>query len=124
MKTAEKERTNDMSKGAGEIRDAKRIIHEEADGIALRGYNSIFVGPTDIAFSLPDSQIRSAVVSSATLPENPSAGMVVALTADYELVIPSETEGEDPEVVPYEAGSVLEYKEGAWAPYTGYTTAV
>ena len=124
VKTAEKERTNDMSKGAGEIRDAKRIIHEEADGIALRGYNSIFVGPTDIAFSLPDSQIRSAVVSSATLPENPTAGMVVALTADYELTIPSETEGEDPEVVPYEAGSVLEYKEGAWAPYTGYTTAV
>ena len=50
--------------------------------------------------------------------------MVVALTADFDLTIPSETEGEDPTVVTYEAGSVLEYKENAWAPYEGYTTAV
>ena len=113
VKTAEKERTNDMSKGAGEIRDAKRIIHEEADGIALRGYNSIFVAPTDIAFALPDSQIRSNVVSSATLPANPTAGMIVALTATVE-------QGG----TTYEAGTVWEYKNNAWAEYTGYTTAV
>lgn len=117
VKTAEKERTNDMSKGAGEIRDAKRIIHEEADGIALRGYNSIFIAPTSTAFALPDSQIRSAVVSSATLPENPAAGMIVALTADV-------TVGSGQNEQTYEAGTVLEYSNGAWALYTGYTTAV
>ena len=125
VKTAEKERTNDMSKGAGEIRDAKRIIHEEADGIALRGYNSIFVAPTDIAFSLPDSQIRSSVVSSATFPENPSAGMIVALTAPVVITTTETVEEEEVETTTtYEAGTVWEYKNSAWTEYTGYTTAV
>lgn len=121
VKTAEKERTNDMSKGAGEIRDAKRIIHEEADGIALRGYNSIFVAPTDIAFKLPDTQIRSSVVSSPVLPANPTAGMIVALTAPVEVTTGS---GQNAVTTTYEAGTVLEYSNGAWAEYTGYTTAV
>lgn len=113
VKISEKERTNDMSKGAGEIRDAKRIIHEEADGIALRGYNSIFVAPTDIAFQLPQSQIRSEVVSSATLPASPATGTIVALTADYKI-----------EETTYEAGNVYKYNGTSWEEYTGYTTAV
>ena len=113
VKTNEKERTNDMSKGAGEIRDAKRIIHEEADGLALRGYNSIIVAPTETAFSLPGTQMRSSIVSSAKLPATPADGVVVALTADYE-------EGGKT----YEAGNVYQYNGTSWIEYTGYTTAV
>ena len=116
VKIGEKEFTNDMSKGAGEIRDAKREIHYEADCIALRGYNSIIVGPSDIIFSLPDTASRTAVVSSATLPSNPANGTIVALTADF-------TVSGDPDVT-YQAGTVWQYQTNAWVEYTGYTSAV
>lgn len=113
VKISEKERTNDMSKGAGEIRDAKRIIHEEADCIALRGYNSIFIAPESIAFGLPDTQIRSNVVASSVLPDSAASGTIVALTDDYEL-----------DGTTYEAGSVYTYDGLSWSEYTGYTTVV
>ena len=122
VKIAEKDRTNDMSKGAGQIRDAKRFIREEADGIALRGFNSIFVAPSDLAFHLTPSEVRSHVVSSATLPSTPAEGTIVALTADYVL-----------DGTTYEAGTVWEWKNTAaqgqtpscaWVEYTGYTVAV
>lgn len=120
VKIGEKEFTNDMSKGAGEIRDAKREIHYEADCIALRGYNSIIVGPSDIIFSLPDTTSRTNVVSAPTLPAEPALGTIVALTADY-----VDDSGDNP--VTYKAGTVWEYKTvsatTAWYPYTGYTSA-
>jgi hypothetical protein len=119
VKIGEKEFTNDMSKGAGEIRDAKREIHYEADCIALRGYNSIIVGPSDIIFSLPDTASRTAVVSAAKLPSNPADGTIVALTQDYTI----EGSGDDPDVT-YKAGTVWQYSTNAWVEYTGYTSAV
>jgi hypothetical protein len=117
VKIGEKEFTNDMSKGAGEIRDAKREIHYEADCIALRGYNSIIVGPSDIIFSLPDTASRTSVVSAAMLPSSPAAGTIVALTEDF-----VDESGDTP--VTYRAGTVWEYSNSAWAEYTGYTSAV
>ena len=119
VKIGEKEQTNDMSKGAGEIRDAKRTIWREADCLALRGYNSIIVGPSDIIFGLPESDSRTNIVSSAMLPDEPAEGTIVALTADY--VIEG---GEGKEDKKYEANSVWQYTKGEWVEYTGYTTAV
>ena len=118
VKIGEKEFTNDMSKGAGEIRDAKREIHYEADCIALRGYNSIIVGPSDIIFSLPDTASRTSVVSAAQLPSTPADGTIVALTEDF-----VDESGDTP--VTYKAGTVWEYDatNSVWAPYTGYTSA-
>lgn len=117
VKTGSKEGTNDMSKGSGEIREAKRLYHYEADGLALRGYNSIFIAPTDVAFNLPDTQIRSNVVSSATLPSTPAEGVVVALTQDV-------TVGTGETAVTYKKGNVYEFTGGKWTEYKGYTTAV
>lgn len=116
VKMGEKEFTNDMSKGAGEIRDAKREIHYEADCIALRGYNSIIVGPSDIIFSLPDTASRTSVVSAAQLPATPAAGTIVALTEDF-----VDESGDTP--VTYKAGTVWQYTNNAWTEYTGYTSA-
>ena len=116
VKIGEKEFTNDMSKGAGEIRDAKREIHYEADCIALRGYNSIIVGPSDIIFSLPESDARTSVVSAAKLPDNPADGTIVALTEDF-----VDESGDTP--VTYKAGTVWEYDTDHWKEYTGYTSA-
>ena len=119
VKIGEKEQTNDMSKGAGEIRDAKRTIWQEADCLALRGYNSIIVGPSDIIFGLPESDSRSNIVSAPALPSNPAEGTIVALTADF--TVPGEGGEED---TTYEAGTVWQYTDSAWTEYTGYTTAV
>ena len=120
VKTGSKEGTNDMSKGSGEIREAKRFYHYEADGIALRGYNSILVAPTDIAFGFPDTQIRSNVVSSATLPSKPAEGVIVALTADVTVTTGS---GTSAATTTYKAGNVYQYTGGAWKEYEGYTNA-
>lgn len=121
VKMGEKEFTNDMSKGAGEIRDAKREIHYEADCIALRGYNSIIVGPSDIIFALPDTAARTQVISSPVLPADPTDGMIIALTEDFVV-------SESPLAVK-RAGTVWQYDadhdpSADWVEYTGYTSAV
>lgn len=111
VRVANKERTNDMSKGAGSIRDAKRWIHEEADCIALRGYNSILVGPeTKIAHLR--TVTSNTIVSMAELPSIPAKGMKVALTTDYT------TGGKT-----YDRGTVYYYNGTAWELYKGQDVA-
>ena len=106
-----------MSKGAGEIREAKRYWRIEADGIALRGYNSILVVPSDkVDQNNIENQMRSKVISSATLPENPANGAIYALTADFELGGKTYKKG-----YAYQAtvsGSVT------WTEYQGYTSVI
>lgn len=111
VKIGKKEQTNDMSKGGGEVRDAKRWIHQEADSIALRGYNSILVGPADKIAKVATESL-GAIISAATLPTSPSTGMKVALTKDC--TVGSTT---------YDAGTVLYYTGTAWTLYTGQDTA-
>ena len=115
VKFGQKESTNDMSKGAGEIRDARRFIRTEADGIALRGYNSILVVPNDKLLSNNiETQMRSKVVASATLPDDATDGLIIALTADYEL-----------DGVTYSKGTAYEYDStNGWTEYTGYTSVI
>lgn len=111
VRVANKERTNDMSKGAGAIRDAKRWIHEEADCIALRGYNSVLVGPEEKISKLGMTTLRT-IISAAKLPETPAKGMKVALTEDY-------TAGD----VQYDKGSVYYYNGTKWEVYKGQDVA-
>lgn len=115
VKMGQKDQTNDMSKGAGDIREAKRYIRTEADGIALRGYNSILVQPEEKSVAFPSAQMRSKVVSASQLPDdaNVTDKMIVALTADYK---------EYKKGYAYQAtksgGSVT------WAEYKGYTSVI
>lgn len=83
VKISQKEQTNDMTKGAGEIREAKRFIHQEADAVALRGYNSIIVGPSDKIFNMKSSDYMNEIVSASSLPDTAANGALVALTQDY-----------------------------------------
>lgn len=117
VKRSKKEQTNDMSQGAGEVREAKRFIYTEADGIALRGYNSIIALPDDRALGLPGAQMRSKVISSATLPDDAQVTdkMIIALTADYKT---------------YKKGHVYQATVASpggavtWKEYTGYTSVI
>lgn len=116
VKITEKEQTNDMSKGAGEIREGRRFIHQEADAVALRGYNSVIVGPSAKVFGLPTGGEMNRIKSANALPSNPADGTIVALTADY--VSGGTT---------YEKGKVYQYtvsgQTGSWNEYAGLVIA-
>lgn len=111
VKIGKREQTNDMSKGGGEVRDAKRWIHQEADSVALRGYNSILVGPASKINKIATESL-GAIISAAELPATPTKGMKVALTKDY---VKGETT--------YEAGTVYYYDGSAWSVYAGQDVA-
>lgn len=111
VKIGKREQTNDMSKGGGEVRDAKRWIHQEADSVALRGYNSILVGPASKINKIATESL-GAIISAAKLPDTPANGMKVALTKDY--VNGGTT---------YEAGTVYYYDGSAWSIYAGQDVA-
>lgn len=111
VKIGKREQTNDMSKGGGEVRDAKRWIHQEADSVALRGYNSILVGPASKINKIATESL-GAIISAAELPATPAKGMKVALTKGY---VNGETT--------YEAGTVYYYDGSAWSVYAGQDVA-
>lgn len=112
IKEKTRSRTNDMSKGAGDIRLAKTHWEYDTDAIALKGYNSIVVGPEGGIFNMMTQGVIGYIVSAATLPTTPAKNMKIALTADY-------TVGEGTSAKTYEKGSVYIYNGKAWEPYTG-----
>lgn len=117
VKEKNKERTNDLSKDAYDPRLAKRYMHWEADCIALRGYNSILVGPEAKISALGASGVINNIISMSKLPETPREGMIVALTADYE--VPNADSG----TTKYEKENVYIYKGGKWELFSGQLVA-
>lgn len=117
VKEKSKERTNDLSKDAYDPRLAKRYMHWEADCIALRGYNSILVGPEAKISALGASGVINNIISMSRLPETPREGMIVALTADYEA--PNGGSG----TTKYEKENVYIYKGGKWELFSGQLVA-
>ena len=87
-------------------------MHWEADCVALRGYNSIIVGPENKISALGASGVINNIISLSTLPETPREGMIVALTADYES---GSTK--------YEKENVYIYKGGKWEIFSGQIIA-
>lgn len=116
VKIAGKDQTNDLSKGQN-ARSATREIHIEADGVALRGFNSILVQPADRALRAPKSQISSKVISAAKLPADADVvdKMIIALYEDYTVGDKTYKKG-----YAYQASKVSETV--TWTEYTGYTS--
>ena len=112
LKIGEKEQTNDLSKGQN-ARLAKRFIHYEADCVALRGYNSIIVGPASKIYNLPANENRSNVISSTTLSASAATGTLVALQTDCVI-----------DGVSYSGGKVYKKAASGWEEWTGKTFAV
>lgn len=105
-KKAKKNYNIDMKEGAGENREAKRDIHIEIDALALKGYNSILVGPADGLYNkAPNATITFTSIANGTLPQTPVAGTVYYVTTS--------AAGNWP------VGSVIEYVDGAWHEYEG-----
>lgn len=112
IKEKSKDKTNDLSKDGYDPRLAKRYMHWEADCVALRGYNSILVGPEDKISTLGASGVINNIISMSKLPDTPHDGMIVALTADYES---GSTK--------YEKENVYIYKGGKWEIFSGQLIA-
>ena len=117
VKEKSKDKTNDLSKDGYDPRLAKRYMHWEADCVALRGYNSILVGPENKISTLGASGVINNIISLSSLPKTPREGMIVALTADYtDNSVPSSP-------VKYEKENVYIYKGGKWEIFSGQLLA-
>ena len=108
IKESSRSRTNDMSKGAGDIRLAKTHWEYDTDAVALKGYNSIMVGPEGGIFNLMTECVINYIVSANVLPGTPATNMKIALTSDY-------NDG----TKDYEKGKVYIYDGDSWEEYTG-----
>jgi hypothetical protein len=84
VETENKEYTIDLKQGVGDVREAKRYVTIQADAIALKGYNSLLVGPSAKleAQNIADAATNIGMVSS--LPTDPSDGQLVFLTAEQD----------------------------------------
>lgn len=125
LKISSKDTTNDMSKGSGEIRDAKRFIHEEADCLQLRGYNSIIVGPSSVIYNIKETDYMNKIISASVLPD---ASKVTAKTASTIGTLVSLTADCTVGTTTYEAGKVYEAASVAdgvvtWTEYAGTIVA-
>lgn len=112
VKTNSKETTNDMSKDGYDPREAKRLIHIEADCLALRGYNSVLVGPESKITNMGATGVINNIVSASTLPTTAAKGAKFALTADY---VSGETT--------YTKGTVYVWNGTKWEEYKGQDVA-
>jgi len=117
VKEKGKEKTNDLSKDGYDPRLAKRYMHWEADCVALRGYNSILVGPENKISTLGAAGVINNIVSLSTLPKTPHEGMIVALTADY-----TDTTSNSGSTK-YEKENIYIYKGGKWEIFSGQLIA-
>ena len=106
--TDNKEYTIDMKKGAGENREAERNVTIQADAIALKGYNSLLVGPSSMLESMNVADAATNVELVSVVPENPSDGQLIFLTAaDADLSLEAD------KAYRWDAAT------GKWVAYTG-----
>lgn len=108
VETENKEFNIDMKKGAGENREAERNVTIQADAIALKGYNSLLVGPSSMLESMNVADAATNVELVSVVPENPSDGQLIFLTAaDADLSLEAD------KAYRWDAAT------GKWVAYTG-----
>ena len=108
IETESKEYTVDMKKGAGENREAERNVTIMADAIALKGYNSLLIGPSSMLEDMNVADAATNVELVSVVPENPSDGQLIFLTAaDADLSLEAD------KAYRWDAAT------GKWVAYTG-----
>lgn len=135
-----KESTIDLNKAGNDAREAQRYTYIETAALALRGQNSMLIGPSDeiidknisdntkpieVVDAIPSDPTDGMIISFegllsedgpvtkvSTLPANPTDGDIIAPTQDI-------TVGEAPDTVTYEEGKYYIYETDSWTEYTG-----
>lgn len=79
-----KESTIDLNKAGDDAREAQRWTYIEIAALALRGQNSVLVGPSEMIVEKNLSEDTTAINMVDTLPENPTEGMIISFDEDLE----------------------------------------
>ncbi len=135
-----KEGSIDLNKAGDNAREAMRYTYIEIAALALRGQNSMLIGPSDQIIDKNISEDSEAVIIVDTIPSNPSDGMIISfdglLSEDGEvtpvsampenptegmIIAPNQdiTVGTAPDAVTYQQGKYYIYESNAWTEYTG-----
>lgn len=131
-----KESNIDLNKAGNDAREAQRYTYIEIAALALRGQNSMLIGPSDkiteknlsdntqavnVVDAIPSSPTDGMIISFddllsedgevtkvVALPADPNAGDIIAPTSSF-------TEGGST----YEQGKYYIFENGAWSEYDG-----
>ena len=98
----------DLKKAGNDAREASRYIYIESGALALVGYNSILVGPSDQIVEKNLSENSTNIVPVTELPENPSNGMIVTFDTDQTW-----------NNTTLSADKLWQWNGSAWVEYTG-----
>ena len=79
-----KEGTIDLNKAGDNAREAQRYTYIEIAALALRGQNSMLIGPSDKITEMNLSPEANPVNIVDALPENPYNGMIISFDEDME----------------------------------------
>lgn len=111
VKKAPSMETVDMRQGAAETRDAKRDIYSQIYGIALRGYNAMFVGPATELSNIA-ANFSNFTVTVSTVTALPTSS--ISVTTVYYLSQDDTTAG-------FNAHTFVKRNEAntAWELYSG-----
>ena len=104
----------DQKKAGNESREASRYIYIEAGALALRGYNSLLVGPSSeiISKNLSKGAKSVLIISDLSDVANAPVGTKILFKEDY-------TVGEGASAVTYSADKVYWKTANGWEEFTG-----
>lgn len=135
-----KEGQIDLNKAGDNAREAMRYTYIEIAALALRGQNSMLIGPSSKIIDMNLSDDTKAVEIVDAIPANPSDGMIISFDGllsedgpvtevtelpanptEGDIIAPTTdiTVGTAPDTVTYETGKYYIYSSNAWSEYDG-----
>jgi len=135
-----KESNIDLNKAGNDAREAQRYTYIETAALALRGQNSMLIGPSDEIVDKNISDNTKPIEVVDAIPADPSDGMIISFEGllsedgpvtkvstlpvdptDGDIIAPTQdiVVGEAPDQVTYEEGKYYIYETNAWTEYTG-----
>lgn len=118
MKRSGKTYRVDMQKGVGDNREAIRDGYSQIYGTALRGYNSMIVGPSSELGSI--NVITESIINKATVYGDGSGEDALPVTGVSVGDVLYLTQA----ISPYKKGALIVKTETGWAPYSGPVATV
>lgn len=107
-----KESNIDLNKAGNDAREAQRYTYIEIAALALRGQNSMLIGPSDKITEKNLSDNTQAVNIVDALPENPTTGMIISFDEDM-------TYGTGDNAITLDHEKAWQWNGTTWVEYTG-----
>lgn len=107
-----KQSTIDLNDAGNDAREAQRYTYIEIGALALRGQNSMLIGPSNQIVDKNLSENTQAVIIVDALPENPSQGMIISFDEDL-------TYGEGQDAITLDHEKAWQWNGTTWVEFTG-----